>query len=65
MKYKGNDLEFSEALAQKRPAPKNKCWYSIVEDGGLVTKKRKVETAAEKRTKKNKSSFWNRQKAVV
>ena len=50
---------------KKRPAPKSKGWYSIVENGILVTKPRKKITAAEKRAKKNKSSFWTRRTAVV
>ena len=57
--------EASDAFVQKRPAPKSKGWYSIVENGILVTKPRKKITAAEKRAKKSKSSFWNRQKATV
>ena len=65
MKYKNKDVDFSEALVQKRLAPKNKNWYSIIEDGTLVTKPRKVVTKAEKRARKNKSSFWNSQKAAV
>ena len=46
-------------------APKDKLWYSIIENGVLVTKPRKKITAAEKRARKNKSSLWNRQKATV
>ena len=57
--------EASDAFVQKRPAPKSKGWYSIVENGILVTKPRTNKTAAEKRIRKNKSSFWNRQKAAV
>ena len=49
----------------RRAAPKDKRWYSIIENGVLVTKPRKKITAAEKRIKKSKSSFWNRQKATV
>lgn len=49
----------------RRAAPKDKHWYSIIENGVLVTKPRKKITAAEKRAKKSKSSFWNRQKATV
>ena len=37
----------------------------VIENGVLVTKPRKKITAAEKRARKNKSSFWNRQKATV
>ena len=33
--------EASDAFVQKRPAPKSKGWYSIVENGILVTKPRK------------------------
>ena len=32
--------EASDAFVQKRPAPKSKGWYSIVENGILVTKPR-------------------------
>ena len=49
----------------RRAAPKDKLWYSIIENDVLVTKPRKKITAAEKRTKKNKSSFWVRRAAVV
>ena len=49
----------------RRAAPKDKHWYSIIENGVLVTKPRKKITAAEKRAKKNKSSFWVRRAAVV
>lgn len=57
--------EASDAFVQKRPAPKSKGWYSIVENGILVTKPRKKITAAEKRARKNKSSFWVRRTAAV
>ena len=57
--------EASDAFVQKRPAPKSKGWYSIVENGILVTKPRKKITAAEKRARKNKGSFWLRRTAVV
>ena len=49
----------------RRAAPKDKGWYSIVENGILVTKPRTNKTAAERRAKKNKSSFWTRRAAVV
>ena len=49
----------------RRAAPKDKGWYSIVENGILVTKPRTKKTAAEKRAKKNKSSFWTRRTAAV
>ena len=57
--------EASDAFVQKRPAPKSKGWYSIVENGILVTKPRTNKTAAEKRARKNKGSFWLRRTAVV
>ena len=50
---------------KKRPAPKSKGWYSIVENDILVIKPRTNKTAAEKRAKKNKSSFWVRRTAAV
>ena len=57
--------EASEAFVQKRPAPKSKGWCSIVANGILVIKPRTNKTAAERRAKKNKSSFWIRRAAVV
>ena len=57
--------EASDDFVQKRSAPKSKGWYSIVENGILVTKPRTNKTAAEKRAKKNKSSFWTRRTTVV
>ena len=49
----------------RRAAPKDKRWYSIVENGILVIKPRTNKTAAEKRARKNKSSFWVRRTATV
>ena len=57
--------EVSDTFVQKRPAPKSKGWYSIVENGILVVKPRTNKTAAERRAKKNKSLFWTRRTATV
>ena len=57
--------EMEEVKKIRRAAPKDKHWYSIIENGVLVTKPRKKITAAEKRARKNKSSFWTRRTAVV
>ena len=40
--------EASDAFVQKRPAPKSKGWYSIVENGILVTKPRTKKNCCRK-----------------
>ena len=57
------DIENKENFL-RRHAPKDKGWYSIVENGILVTKPRTKTTAAEKRERKNKSSFWTARKVA-
>ena len=49
----------------RRATPKDKTMCTVLEGGVLILKKRKKVTAAEKRERKNKSSFWTRRTAVV
>ena len=57
--------EASDAFVQKRPAPKSKGWYSIVENGILIIKPRTNKKKKKKRARKNKSSFWVRRTAAI
>ena len=63
--YEGIDECLNDEAKRLNIAPKSKGWYSIVENGILVVKPRTNKTAAERRAKKNKSSFWTRRAAVV
>ena len=49
----------------RRATPKDKTMCTVLEGGVLILKKRKKVTAEEKRTKKNKSLFWNRNNMPV
>ena len=49
----------------RRATPKDKTMCTVLEGGVLILKKRKKVTAEEKRAKKNKSLFWNRNNVPV